>query len=151
MSLRTNAGHMRFIPLSAGRFESPIILPSPNPARLNLLPGSGENLQSIANEASNLGDRQDALGRWSPGLGLRGGKRYRKASELLAQTTHCRGVTSVGAVMPYPLNSSAMFGSVPFAFTMSLSPPARSPVLSFAIPRPKSDDARWGLYLSAEL
>jgi tripartite-type tricarboxylate transporter receptor subunit TctC len=65
-------------------------------------------------------------------------------------TTHRRDGTSVGAVMPYPLNSSAMLAMMLFAVTMSLSPPVRSPVRSFAMPRPKIDDACCGLYLIAE-
>jgi hypothetical protein len=62
-----------------------------------------------------------------------------------------RDVTSlVGAVTPYPLNSSAMLAVMPFAVTMSSFPPLRSPVRSLATPRPNSEDACRGLYRTAE-
>ena len=54
------------------------------------------------------------------------------------------------AVTPYPLNSSAMLGVMPFAATMSSLPPVGLPVRSFATPRPNSDDACRGLYFTAD-
>jgi hypothetical protein len=74
---------------------------------------------------------------------------------VLGRTTRAandhRDVTSlVGAVTPYPLNSSAMLAVMPFAATMSSLPPLRSPVRSLATPRPNSEDACRGLYRTAD-
>jgi hypothetical protein len=59
-------------------------------------------------------------------------------------------ISLVGAVTPYPLNSSAMLAVMPFAATMSFFPPLRSPVRSLATPRPYSEDAWRGLYRTAD-